>query len=130
MQVIERARERENEIGSRERVFGIAAIDGVSGECGGIAEILETTAAIGADAVDTAQPRNAHARRQFEICGAAIGNFADNLMSGDDIRQARRQFAFDNVQIRSADAAGAYSKKHVPRSHGGLGHFPNAKRVG
>src|SRR5205807_1165345 len=63
------------------RVFCVAAIDVISGELGGIAEILETAPAIFTLAAGGVQPGNASAVTFFECVRAA----ADGVDSGDDL---------------------------------------------
>ena len=72
------------------------------------------------------QPSHSDARAQLEAfgLGAAAGDAANHLMARNDGLLARRQLAFDDVQIGPADAAGVHAYQHF--SGAGLG----LRRVG
>ena len=82
-QIIKRVRQRKHEVGARGSVFGVAAVHGVSGERGRVAEVFFVMAAVPAGAIRAADPRHANARtqRQFRRCSA--DDFADNLVAGN-----------------------------------------------
>jgi hypothetical protein len=69
--------------------------------------------AIPAAFINAAEPRNANASPSSKIGRAGVGNFSDDLVSGNDFIAMWRQFAFHNVQVRSTDATGAYMKENM-----------------
>ena len=107
MQVVERRRKREHKIGPGKRIFGVAAVHGVAGEDGSIAEVLHTLAAVPADSIDTANPRDANARSSRKVCVDAFQDVADDLMAGNQTFAAGRKFAFHNVKVGTANSARA-----------------------
>jgi hypothetical protein len=94
------------EVGADGGEVGIAAVDGVAGEDGVVAEILQPGAAKPAIAVDAADPGDADARADGERGGSTLDHLADDLMAGNDARLQRLEIAFDDVEIGAADAAG------------------------
>src|ERR1700761_1801902 len=109
MQIVERGRKRKYKIGSRNRIFGIAAVYRVARERRRVAEILQSTPAVAAGSVHSADPGNAHtraARRRIRFAGYDI---TDNLMTRNNGRKALRQLALDDMQVRPADAACSHS---------------------
>ena len=82
--VVERRGQREDEVGARCGIFGVPAVNGVSGESGRVAEVLQFVAAIPARSVSAADPRNAHAGAHGYFGGFAGDNIADNLVTGNE----------------------------------------------
>ncbi len=103
---LEACGKRVDEIGAHRGELGVAAVDGVAGEDGMVAEVLHVVAAEPAIAVDAADPGDADARACGEHRGCAFDNFADDLMAGDDAWMERREIALDDVEVSAADAAG------------------------
>src|SRR4051812_6188304 len=62
MGAVETGWKRVCEVGADESVFGVAAIDGVSGEGGAVAEVLGSAKAVGTGAVGSSYPRDADSR--------------------------------------------------------------------
>ena len=114
------------EILRRHGVFGVSAVNGVAGERGMIAEIFHSGAAVFARAVGAMQPGDSNARADGESRRSLAELFddADDLVPGNYWRLARRQFAFNDVQIGAADAAHFHADENFAR--GGLRH----RRVG
>jgi hypothetical protein len=103
------------EIGAREGVFGVASVDGVASESGGVAEVFLAAKAVGAGAVGSAEPGDADAGSGWCLVGqecpthtgvAGFDYLADDLVAGGDSRVKRREFAFGDVEIGAADSAG------------------------
>lgn len=113
MQVIERLGQRKDEIGTSNSTFRIAAAYGVSGESWGIAQILEAMLAIPTAAVGATDPGDADTHSKREIRATAIDDFADDLMTGNNVLMANGQFTFDNVEIGATDSAGTNPQKHM-----------------
>src|SRR5258708_3608284 len=103
----ELVRNRVDEILRRDDVVGIASVDGIAGELGIIAEVFFPGATILAAAVGAIQPGNADARakRVSSGAGAALLDCADSLMARRNRGPARRQLAFDDVQVGTANSA-------------------------
>ena len=64
MQIVEFGRKFEDEVAARGRILGITAVDGVSGEDRGVAEIFETAFAVRAISIHTANPGDSNPRAQ------------------------------------------------------------------
>jgi hypothetical protein len=96
-----------HEILGRDDKFSIAAVHGVTRECGVIAKIFHPREAIFASLVRAVQPGDTHARAERKTPGTLAGfcDDADNLMPGNYRRFARRQFSFDHVKIGATNAA-------------------------
>jgi hypothetical protein len=113
MQIIERRGERIYEIGAGQRILGVASIHGVPGECGRVAEILETTLAIPAVPVGAADPGDTYARAGRELRRGSINHDTDDLMAGNESFTTWPQFAFDDVQVRPAKATGTHAEEQI-----------------
>ena len=74
----------------RESVFRVAAVHRVARENWPIAQIFHLVAAIPAIAIHTAHPGNAHARSHRRFRAVACDNFADDLVTGNQLRPKRR----------------------------------------
>ena len=100
----------------RKGVFRIAAVDSVAGEAGIYAQVLALRYAETADAARVVQPGDTYASPRLEPVHvrAALNHFSHDLMTGNDRRFASGQLAFDDVKIRAADSAGAYSNQYLP----------------
>lgn len=116
MQVVERAGKRKHEILTRQRIFGITAVHGVSGEDRSVAKIFEPAAAIRTDAIDAADPGNADSRTGRKTGTRGLHHLAYDLVTGHDAWVDGRQLAFDDMKVCAAHPAGADSQKHVPWS--------------
>jgi len=113
MEVVERFRDRADEVASRQCVFRKAPVDRVPGEGGRIAEVLKTTTAVWTLAIGAAQPRDPNPRAERQVPGSASDNFADNLVARHQTVPNWWQLAFDHMQVGSADAAGVDFQKNV-----------------
>ena len=69
--------------------------------------------AIPAASIHAANPGDANASACRKIRRTGIGNFSNDLMSGNDFIAKWRQLAFHNMQIRSTNAAGAHTKENM-----------------
>src|ERR1022692_3220790 len=92
MQVVERRRKWKDEIGPRERIFGVTTIYRIAGEDGRIAEVLHASPAVPASAVGAANPGNPDARSGRKVRRDAFHHVADNLMSWNQVLPSQRQF--------------------------------------
>jgi hypothetical protein len=81
--VVECGGEGEGEVGADERVFGVAAVDGVAGEGGIVAEIFFVAKAEGAGAVRAADPGDADAHALRTVGRGAFDDFAYDLVAED-----------------------------------------------
>jgi hypothetical protein len=59
---VERGGDGEDEIGASEGVFGVASVDGVAGESGGVAEVFVSAKAVRANSIGAAEPGDADER--------------------------------------------------------------------
>ena len=129
MQVVERCRKWKYEVSPRQRIFCITAIYRVAGEDGSIAKVLHASAAVPTCSVGAANPRNSNARSGRKVCGGAFHDVADNLMSGNQVLAARRKFAFHNMQVGTANTAGADFQQDMARLQRRARNFIDAKRT-
>jgi hypothetical protein len=116
LEVVEGIRERDGEIGTGDGVLGIAAVDGVAGEDGRVAEVFVTAETIGTGAVDASEPGDADAGAGGQ---AASDDFANDLVPWDYVRAQRGEFTLHDVEVGAADAAGADFDEYMTRA--GLG---------
>ncbi len=124
--VVETGGEGIDEVGAGQGVFGIAAIDGVAGKDGVVAEVFFAAAAEGASAVGAADPGDADARADWKVGGCALDDFADDLVAGDEAWVERGQVAFDDVEVGAADSAGEDAEEDVAGGERRTGHLHNA----
>src|SRR6185312_8642010 len=115
MQIIERWRQRENEIATRLRVFGIAAIYRIARETWRIAKVFQPAPAIRASAIYAADPGDTYTRSFRQSVHCAIHYFSHNLVAWYHMRNARREFAFGDMKIGAADPASTDFEKNVTR---------------
>jgi hypothetical protein len=115
MQIVEHGRERENEIGARLRVLGIATIYGVAGERWRVAKVLKPPPAIRTSTIHSADPRHTYADAFRQCVRCAIHNISHNLVAWNYMWKARRKFAFGYMEIGAAHATGTHFQKNVPR---------------
>jgi len=124
---------RKSEIGANDCVFSIAAVDGVTGKRGGIAEVLQTEVTIPASAIRSSHPGNADACADRKFLGSAgrisSYNFADNLMSGDDSWATGWQVAFDDMQIGAANSTRTHPYQNLTLLRLRRCHLANPKRA-
>jgi len=85
MDVIQVCGQWEDEIVVRLGVLGVAAVDGVAGEGGGVAEIFLTSLAVGADAIGAADPGDADAGAERQFWRCAIDDVAYDLVARDHV---------------------------------------------
>ena len=110
---VEAGRQRVAEVGADEGELGVAAVDGVAGEGGVVAEVLHGVGAEPAGAVDAAHPGDADARAEGELGRGAFDDLADDLVAGDEAGLERRKVALGDVQVGAADAAGDDAEQDV-----------------
>jgi len=142
MEIVQLRRNRKTKVGTGERVFGIASVHGIAGKRREVAQVFHIAATVGAGAVDAAEPGNTDAATFRYVAGQILissrraafsldrqaacptrsnlsGNdFADDLVSRDDARIARRQFTLYDVQVGAADAASEDTQQNVVRFWG------------
>ena len=129
-QIVERAGKREDEVGARDSILGVAAVHGVSGECGCVAEVFLVMTAIPASAVGAADPRDADARCPAATpASAPADHVANDLVAGNQRRATHGQLAFGDVQIGAAYAAGADLQQNLTRRRVEAGNFFQAQRM-
>ncbi len=87
----------------------------VSGEAGGLAEILVLTGAVSAFGARRIEPGHADSIALFKsrCIIPLLFNNSDDLMSGDDGQFHFRKFAFDSVEICMADAADFDAEENI-----------------
>src|SRR5262249_47904900 len=90
VKVVERVRQRKDEVGPGGCKLGVASVYRISSERRGVAEVLHTAAAVRAGAVRAADPRDADPR-------AVAHDLADDLVAGNHGRAHRRQLAVHDV---------------------------------
>jgi hypothetical protein len=108
MKVVEFWRQRKHKVSARQSVLRITPRHGVTGECRPIAQVFHLVAAVPARSVGSTDPRNAHPGSEWKIGGSSIDNLTDDLVARDKVLPLRCEFAFHDMQIRAADAAGAH----------------------
>jgi len=111
-------------IGQREAIvligkseFGVAAVQRIPGELGRRAKVLGPASAVRAAATRTPQPGDADPlteRKTFDT-GASLDHSADDFVSQDKREFALPEFAVEDVQVRTADAACAYREQQLSR---------------
>ncbi len=111
----------EDEVGADEGVFGVAAVDGVAGEGGVVAEVFFVAEAEGAGAVGAADPGDADAGACGEFGGCAFDDFADDLVAEDEGLVDEWEVAFEDVEVGAADSAGEDAEEDVAGGEGGCG---------
>lgn len=129
MKIIQLRRKRVNEIAARCGILRIAAVHGVSGEDRRITKIFESTTAIGTGSVYTADPGNTDTRAERQLGGGAVDNIPDNLVPGNERFLSRGQLALHDVEIGTADSAGANPKKDLTGCGLRRGSLFNVKRL-
>ena len=70
-----------------------------------------------------------YSRAERNSARGAIDHVAYDLMAGNKLRTALRQFTFDNVEIGPAHAAGSNPQQHVPGLQLGFRNVLNPKRM-
>lgn len=113
VQIVERCGQRENKVSPGNCVLRIPSRDGVPGESGRVAEIFQTSLAVGASTVGSAEPGNADARAAGNFFRGAADNFTDDLMAWNHARLLGRQVAFDDMQIGAANTTGTHSQENM-----------------
>jgi len=97
-----------------------------------VGEILFAALAIFASSVGGVQPRDAHACSD----GIKLGVFTrsldnpDHLVAGRNGKFARRELAFDHMQIGTADPASIHANQHLPGTRLRLRKLGELERVG
>jgi hypothetical protein len=104
VKIIESCRQRNHEITTGQCEFGVAAVNGVAGEGGRVAEVLTIPDAVPAGSVRAADPGDAHASAEWKSWRVSVCDFPDDLVTRYQWLPPRRQFTFDNMQISPANA--------------------------
>jgi hypothetical protein len=93
-------------------------MDVVSGEAALLTEIFAVALAVGAGAVRGVDPGYPYAVACIEGMDARSKGIdhADDLVSGNDRKPRKRQFAFDDVKVGAADGATANAETDFPAS--------------
>ena len=123
--------ERDEEVGASDGVFGIAAVDGVAGVGGMVAEIFAVLAAEGAGAIDATEPGDSGAVADADRVDARAELFdaRDNLVAGCDDFAQGLEFARGDVEIGAADAAGFNLEQHLAGAGLGDGQVFEGQRM-
>src|SRR5208337_717927 len=129
MQIVEGCGKTKNEIGAGERVFGVPAVQAVSGECRRIAEVLHVAPAVPASPVGAADPRDAYASSNRELSCGAFDDFSDDLVARNQLLAARSKFALDDMQIGAADTTGTHLQENMSRFRFRTWNVSNLKRM-
>lgn len=109
--VVEAGGQGEDEVGADEGVLGVAAVDGVAGEGGVVAEVFFVAETEGAGAVGSADPGDADAG----ACVSAFDDLAYDLVAEDEGFLDEGEVAFEDVEVGAADSAGEDSEEDVVR---------------
>ena len=70
-----------------------------------------------AGAVNPANPGNSDSSTSGKTWRTSFDDLTHNLMTGNKPFPKRWEFAFDDVQVRPADAAGAHPQQNLPGRH-------------
>jgi hypothetical protein len=84
-------------------------------------------ATVGTNSIHTADPGNADARAERQLGSSSIDNIPYDLMARDERLLSRRQVAFHDVEVRTADPAGANPKEKLTSCGFRLGKLLNVK---
>lgn len=131
MEIVKAFRNRIDERIGGDYVFGVSSVHGIAGKIRSVAEILAARHAVFAGPISTIQPGDAYSIAFFEMAGIRSGFFhdADDLMAWDHGRFALRQFPFDNMQVRPADAARTNFDQQLVANRLRRGHFHPLQRI-
>ena len=105
--VVELGRQGEDEVGRGGELFSIAAVGGIAGEGGVVAEVSSWLRQKGAGAPSVvADPGDADPCADGEAGrSGAIGDFADDLVAEDEgLVNRSREVAFEDVEVGAADS--------------------------
>jgi len=118
-----------DEVGAGERIFGITAVDGISGENRVVTQIFFAVKAISTIAVDSAHPRDSDSGSARQIRSRAGDDFANDLMAGNEPWVERGQIAFDDVKVGAADSTGYDAEQDVAGLQRGTRDIFELKKV-
>jgi hypothetical protein len=121
------------EIGARRRIFGVAAVDGIAGVGGMVAEILAVLAAEGTGAIDAAEPGDADALADTDRVDtdAEFFDARHDLMSRCYGITQWLKFSCGDVEVGAADATGFDFEENLARAGLGDGQvFENQRARG
>jgi hypothetical protein len=127
--VVEGVGEGKHEVGADEGVLRIAAVDGVAGEGGVVAEVFFVAETEGAGSVGAADPGDADAGACEEFGGCAFDDFADDLVAEDEGFLDEGQVTFEDVEVGAADSAGEDSEENVVRGERRAGDVFDFERL-
>src|SRR2546427_3065242 len=98
-----------------EHLLGVTAVPRVPGEARPLAQILTARAAIEALAAGEGEPGHPHAIADAELAGlrAERRDGADDLVARSHRKGNCRQLAIEQVQVRTAHAAGLHSDQQL-----------------
>lgn len=129
VEIVERGRQRKNEIGASQGILGISAGNRVARERGMVAEILFAAAAVRTHAVGAADPGNTDAGSEGNFVACHFDDFTHNLVTGNDLWMLRRKIAFHDVEISAADTTGSDAEKDVAGFQFGIGDVGDSQRT-
>jgi len=115
IEIVEGVGKAVDEVRAGERVLGVASVDRISGEGGSVAQIFESSFAIGAGSVHATEPGYSNPGAERQIGGGSFNDLAYDLMTGDQRAAERCEFAFNDMEVGPADSAGADAQKNLPR---------------
>lgn len=110
-------------------VLCVAAIDGVSGVGGRVAEIFKALPAVQAGSVNVADPGNSDASSRGQSESGLADDITDNLVSGNDGVALGWEFPFDYMEISAADAACANFQQHLVGKRNRVFDFSDMERM-
>jgi hypothetical protein len=125
--IVEGVGEWVGEVGADEDVLAIAAVDGVAGEDGVVAEVFFAAKAEGAGAVGSADPGDADAHVVWAIRGGAVDDLADDLMAEDKRAVEETEVALGDVEVGATDSAGEHAKEDMALGEDGDRDFFQSK---
>ncbi len=109
--------QREDKRRLGDRMGGVAAVAGITGEERMIAKVLAPASAIGAGPIGMAEPGHTDPRAKLEVDAFARRlDAADNLVPRHDRQLGIGQLAVNDMQVGAAYAAGFDPNPNLPRS--------------
>jgi hypothetical protein len=118
-----------HKVAARHGILRISTIDCVSGEDRRIAQILESTTTVRTISINTAHPGNARACADRQLGRGTVDDVPYDLVAGDQCVLPRRQLAFYDVEIGTADSASSNPKQYVIFSEARFGSLFDLERL-
>jgi hypothetical protein len=110
MPVVESFGKGVDEISPSDRELGIAPMDCITGEGGGIAKVFKMVSTVPAAPVNPADPRNTHTGTRREGRRGPFDHLTYNLVTGDEVVKALDKVAVDDMQICPAHTTCAHAQ--------------------